>query len=148
MNRNNGFSLVELIIVIAIMAILASALAPTLIKYINKARLTTDMDSGRKLAHAIMTVVTDEDVYDDAVAHLTPYDVDNMDNAAFKAAVFEIMDMDNLRARAKKDVNGDSFPTTKFYYTLDTARNKVEIYYGDVTSDYMVYPVAGSKIAK
>ena len=33
---NKGFSLVELIIVIAIMAILAGALAPALIKYIAK----------------------------------------------------------------------------------------------------------------
>ena len=35
MNRNKGFSLVELIIVIAIMAILAGALAPALIKYLS-----------------------------------------------------------------------------------------------------------------
>lgn len=35
---NKGFSLVELIIVIAIMAVLAAALAPQLIKYIEKSR--------------------------------------------------------------------------------------------------------------
>ena len=36
--NNEGFSLVELIIVIAIMAILAAALAPQLIKYIDNSR--------------------------------------------------------------------------------------------------------------
>ncbi len=38
-----GFSLVELIIVIAIMAILAAAIAPALIRYINKARKADDI---------------------------------------------------------------------------------------------------------
>lgn len=35
---NDGFSLVEIIIVVAIMAVLAAALAPQLIKYIEKSR--------------------------------------------------------------------------------------------------------------
>lgn len=46
MNRNKGFSLVELIIVIAIMAILAAALAPALLRYIHKAQKTYDLDTG------------------------------------------------------------------------------------------------------
>ncbi|MDF2801615.1 MAG: prepilin-type N-terminal cleavage/methylation domain, partial [Anaerocolumna sp.] len=37
-SNNKGFSLVELIIVIAIMAILSGALAPQLIKYLDKSR--------------------------------------------------------------------------------------------------------------
>ena len=36
--RDNGFSLVELIIVIAIIAILAAAIAPALIRYISKSK--------------------------------------------------------------------------------------------------------------
>ena len=42
--NNKGFSLVELIIVIAIMAILAGALAPQLIKYIDNSRKSTDVN--------------------------------------------------------------------------------------------------------
>ena len=40
--HNSGFSLIELIIVIAIMAILVGVMAPSLLSYIHKARVSTD----------------------------------------------------------------------------------------------------------
>ena len=59
MKKNNkGFSLVELIIVIAIMAILAGALAPALIKYINKSRRSADISNADTIRQ---TAMSDED---------------------------------------------------------------------------------------
>lgn len=52
--KNKGFSMVELIIVIAIMAILAAALAPALIKYVRKARRTRDVDAAGKIYSSFM----------------------------------------------------------------------------------------------
>lgn len=40
--HNKGFSLIELIIVIAIMAILVGVMAPSLLSYIHKAKVSTD----------------------------------------------------------------------------------------------------------
>ena len=40
--NNKGFSLVELIIVIAIMAILVGVLAPQYLKYVEKSRVSAD----------------------------------------------------------------------------------------------------------
>lgn len=65
---NKGFSMVELIIVIAIMAILAGALAPALIKYINKSRISTDIQTGNTIATAIQTALSNETAYDSAAA--------------------------------------------------------------------------------
>lgn len=62
MKKNNkGFSLVELIIVIAIMAILAGALAPALIKYINKSRRSADISNAETIRTACQTAMSDED---------------------------------------------------------------------------------------
>ena len=62
MKKNNkGFSLVELIIVIAIMAILAGALTPALIKYINKSRRSADISNADTIRTACQTAMSDED---------------------------------------------------------------------------------------
>ena len=66
--NNKGFSLVELIIVIAIMAILAAALAPQLIKYIEKSRVSTDKTSCAAIKSAFDSAVADEAVYKEVVA--------------------------------------------------------------------------------
>ena len=60
---NKGFSLVELIIVIAIMAILVGIMAPQLIKYIEKSKVTADLE----MLNAIYAA-TDPDVVQDAAS--------------------------------------------------------------------------------
>lgn len=66
--NNKGFSLVELIIVIAIMAILAGAIAPALIKYIDKSRKSNDVSSAKTIKTAIETALGTESVYETLTA--------------------------------------------------------------------------------
>ncbi len=51
--KNKGFSLVELIIVIAVMAILVAVIAPNFIKYIDKSRKSKDIYTADQIARAV-----------------------------------------------------------------------------------------------
>lgn len=53
-NHNKGFSLVELIIVISIIAILAAAISPALIRYIEKSRKRVDVQSAEMIYDAVL----------------------------------------------------------------------------------------------
>ena len=63
--ENKGFSLVELIIVIAIMAILSAALAPQLMKYIEKARVSADAQTCAAIEGCVNAALTNENVWND-----------------------------------------------------------------------------------
>ncbi len=60
--NNKGFSLVELIIVIAIMAILIVVLAPQYLKYVERSRNSTDLQNARTMMTAIETYAADPQV--------------------------------------------------------------------------------------
>ena len=66
--NNKGFSLVELIVVIAIMAVLVGVLAPQLIKYVEKSREATDIQTCDNIATALKTYYADEEVSASATA--------------------------------------------------------------------------------
>jgi len=57
--NNKGFSLVELIIVIAIMAILVAVLAPTYLKFVERSRKSTDVSNVAEIVTALQTYAAD-----------------------------------------------------------------------------------------
>lgn len=64
-NRNNkGFSLIELIIAIAILIILTGLLAPQFMKYIEKSRLAKDMQTLDTVYTSVQGAIADEDAYE------------------------------------------------------------------------------------
>ena len=83
--NNKGFSLIELIVVIAIMAILVGVLAPQFIKYIESSRQSTDIQSASAIRSAIEAGVADGTITADVKVEVTATGI-KVDDAG-KAAV-------------------------------------------------------------
>ena len=65
---NKGFSLVELIIVIAIMAILIGVMAPQLLRYVERTRVSSDTQLADSVRTAVRTAMMDPVVLNDATS--------------------------------------------------------------------------------
>lgn len=57
--NNKGFSLVELIIVIAIMVILVAVLAPQFTKWVERSRISTDVQNASEIATAVQVALAE-----------------------------------------------------------------------------------------
>ena len=106
---NKGFSLVELIIVIAIMAVLVGVLAPQYIKYVERSRESADIDNAQAVISAIQVYATDDTVpTDDRLATGT------VTFASTGATITANCNIDKALAAASVDITGIKFKSTKY----------------------------------
>lgn len=94
-NKKKGFTLVELIVVLAILAILAAMLVPALTGYIDKANEKKAVAAARQYAIAAQSVVSDAYASNDVVTKIenngttTTVTVDPTTNAAALAKAYD-----------------------------------------------------------
>ena len=108
-NDNKGFSLIELIVVIAIMAILVGVMAPNVLKYVESSRESADKQVADTVRTAVMTALVDPEVNDgptlpssktDITSASGPYVVAASTPTKFSTVFTENLGMDAASAKA------------------------------------------------
>lgn len=153
--NNSGFSLVELVVVIAIMAILIGILAPQFIKYVDKARMSTDIQTVAELCHACETYAADvnthhETIPDTAILTISTNSVDVASAGTgtiseyWQHALLNLgISQYSLRSDSWSSTNGGTITITAHdlngmpYFTEDSSeyRTGLSLLEGDYTSD-------------
>ena len=120
MKNNKGFSLVELIIVIAIMAILVGVMAPQLIKYIEKTNVSSDTQLCDSIKTAITTAMMDPSVIASSNANIPTNStfayVSAIGTGDFHDAVEEILgfSLNSVESKTKSTYSGTKANGVKY----------------------------------
>ena len=107
--NNKGFSLVELIIVIAIMAILIAVLAPQYLRYVEKSRLQADNSAIGEVANAIKVAAANDDINQEIGSSVTVKLDSSYTNAGTKLAA-ELKSVCGTDLKATSNAYGTSLP--------------------------------------
>ena len=70
-NKNKGFTLVELIVVIVILAILVGVTIGGIYGYVNKSRINTDINNASTLSSTLNAIVVNKDIANASVSAVT-----------------------------------------------------------------------------
>ncbi len=122
---NKGFSLVELIVVIAIMVVLVAVLAPVFTKYVEQSRRATDVQNASAIADAVLAQAAEDNLTSDTA------EVDDGTLSAIPTA---------------PTTRGNSVATgSKFTYVYDADANTCQVYVSADTGKTDITTETGAK---
>ena len=135
-NDNKGFSLVELIIVVAILAILVGLLAPQYIKYVEKSRKSADASNLSEMVNALQVYAGDSDAddlpYDEYTITIskdgsTVAGTNDANSAAAKKAIESATtDFENIQLKSKKWKDDDTYSVITAVVTISETGSTVK----------------------
>ncbi len=126
-NGNKGFSLIELIIVVAIMAVLIAVLAPIYLRYVEKSKQGKDYEVAGVVQHAVTVAMSDTSIQD-RPSVFGPASLDLIDNGSmpvFAAAVKEYIGTSSLNTFASDNICSNMYRGSDIMLEIDAASEKV-----------------------
>lgn len=141
--NNKGFSLVELIVVIAIMAILVGVLAPSVLGQIDKAKQSKDKQAVDAVATAVAIAWADQDITDTKSTSFTVPVVhaaasqtaapSSYDSTKYFDVIYNTIGFQNILFES------DMFKTvTALSVEVNSTTGKVTVSTGSGTNDYKI----------
>ena len=129
--KKNGFTLIELIVVIAIIGVLAAILVPTMIGYVKKSKRAADVSSAKDIHTQVMDLILTEDNLNDSFY----YDGGNVSSAITKLDeisnhTYDLVVVAYLDGAGKTDGSGNVWtPTDAGIQDFCDALNKKSEFY-------------------
>ncbi len=129
--KKNGFTLIELIVVIAIIGVLAAILVPTMIGYVKKSKRAADVSSAKDIHTQVMDLILTEDNLNDSFY----YDGGNVSSAISKLDeisnhTYDLVVVAYLDGAGKTDGSGNVWtPTDAGIQDFCDALNKKSEFY-------------------
>ena len=129
--NNKGFSLIELIIVIAIMALLAGALAPALLRYVEEARIRTDEEKAADLDDAVTVAAGELGVHDEILALNLPAELKFYPDTGFDDSQGKIptlkQHVEEILSPEKMKLKSHAYKSATSYYKVVISIDGVEV---------------------
>ena len=128
MHKNKGFSLIELIIVIAIMAVIIAVLTPQFIHYIEKSKQGKDADAAGVIWRAINVAMTDDSIADKPDTFSG--DIVLLDNGSmpdFASAIKEYIGDYTLADFKERNIRSNAYKDSPIYVYIDAEAPVVRV---------------------
>lgn len=90
-NRRGGFSMVELITIIGVLAILLVIFVPSLLQYTEKSRAQKDDSAMEEVVNAVLLAMADQRVFDDVVAKTNDHNVSCYIDSPFESSYEKVV---------------------------------------------------------
>ena len=110
-NKNKGFTLTELIVVIVIIGVLAAVLVPSLVSYVNKAKMSANYQEAMEIKRVIDLAITENQkvtiqMLDDETLDITLESYEDFESVDIKE-FYESNTNETLPEDVEVDVDGE-----------------------------------------